>query len=89
MLSTSGRAQVALLFYTTVNLVLFTAAVYAVTMFPPLERHAGFWLGAFTAAALIVTAPAAWCLAACWPAAWRSKLIAEPSPLAQEPTRPV
>jgi hypothetical protein len=89
MLSTSGRAQVALLFYTTVNLVLFTAAVYAVTMFPPLERHAGFWLAAFTAAALIVTAPAAWCLAACWPAAWRRKLIAEPSPLAREPTRPV
>jgi hypothetical protein len=88
-LSTSARAQVALLFYTTVNLILFTAAVYAVAIFPPLERNAGLWLALFTAAGLLVTAPAAWCLAACWPAAWRKKIIADPSPLAREPTRPV
>ena len=88
-MTTGARAQVALLFYTTVNIILFTAAVYAVAIFPPLERNAGFWLALFTAAALIVTAPAAWCLAACWPPAWRKKIIAEPSPLAHEPTRPV
>ena len=88
-MTTGARAQVALLFYTTVNIILFTAAVYAVAMFPPLERNAGFWLAAITAACLVVTAPAAWCLAACWPPAWRKKIIAEPSPLAGEPTRPV
>jgi hypothetical protein len=83
------RAQIALLFYTTVNIVLFTAGVYAVTMFPPLTPDAGFWLAVFTAAGLVVTAPVAWCLGACLPAAWRKKILAEPSPLAGEPTRPI
>jgi hypothetical protein len=84
-----ARAQVALLFYTTVNIVLFTAAVYAVTLFPPLTPDAGFWLAVFTAAGLVVTAPVACCLGACLPAAWRKKIVAEPSPLASQPTRPV
>jgi hypothetical protein len=82
--------QLALLFYTTVNVIVFTAAVYAVTIFPPLERDAGFWLAVFMAASLIVTAPFAWCLGKCMlPEAWRKKILAEPSPLAGEPTRPV
>jgi dipeptide/tripeptide permease len=85
-----ARTQIALLFYTTVNIILFTAAVYAVTIFPPLERNAGFWLGLFIAASLIVTAPMAYCLGKCvLPDAWHKKVLAEPSPLAREPSRPV
>lgn len=85
-----GRAQLALLFYTTVNIILFTAAVYAVTVFPPLERNAGFWLTVFMVASLIVTAPLAWCFGKCvLPDAWRKKVLAESSPLAREPSRPV
>ena len=88
-LKLAGPAQIALLLYTTVNIILFTAAVYAVAIFPPLERNAGFWLALFTGASLLVTAPVAWCLGACVPDAWRKKIVAEPSPLAGEPTRPV
>jgi hypothetical protein len=82
--------QIALLFYTTVNVIVFTAAVYAVTIFPPLRADAGFWLVVFMGGSLLVTAPVAWCLGKCiLPAAWRKKILAEPSPLASEPTRPV
>jgi len=88
-LKIAGPAQIALLLYTTVNIILFTAAVYAVTIFPPLVPNAGFWLAAFTVAGLVVTAPVAWCVAACVPDAWRKKIVAEPSPLAGAPTRPV
>jgi hypothetical protein len=85
-----ARAQLALLFYTTVNIILFTAAVYAVAIFPPLERNAGFWLAAFVVASLVVTAPLAWCFGKCaLPDAWRKKVLAESSPPAGEPTRPV
>jgi hypothetical protein len=84
------RAQIALLFYTTVNIVIFTAAVYAVAMFPTLTPHAGFWLALIMGASLIVTAPLAWCLGGClMPAAWRKNFLAEPSPRASEPTRSV
>lgn len=85
-----ARAQLALLFYTTVNIILFTAAVYAVTLFPPLQKNAGLWLAAFIAGSLIVTAPFAWCLGKCvLPDAWRKKVLAESSPLAREPSRTV
>jgi len=83
------RARVALLFYTTINIVLFTAAVYAVTLFPPLTPDAGFWLAVFTGAGLIATAPVAWGFARWLPAGWRKKLLAEPSPLAGAPTRSI
>ncbi len=70
--------------------MLFTAAVYAVSIFPPLTPNAGFWLAVFTGASLIVTAPIAWCIGGCrMPETWRKKIVAEPSPLASEPTRPV
>jgi hypothetical protein len=85
----AARTRIALLVYSTLNIILFTAAVYAVTMFPPLEHNAGFWLAVFTAASLIVTAPVAWCVGACLPEEWRRKIIADPSPLANAPTRPV
>jgi hypothetical protein len=84
------RAPIALLFYTTVNIILFTAAVYAVAIFPPLQQNAGFWLAVFVGASLIVTAPVAWCIGGCrLAAAWRKDVLAEPSPLASEPTRPI
>ena len=81
------RAQIALLFYSTVNVVVFTAAVYAVAMFPPLTPNAGFWLMAIMAASLAVTAPVAWCVGACLPAEWRKLILAERSPQATAPTR--
>ena len=85
-----ARTQLSLLFYTTVNIILFTAAVYAVTIFPPLEKNAGFWLTVFIVASLIVTAPLAWCFGKCvLPEAWRKKVLAESSPLSREPTRSV
>jgi hypothetical protein len=85
-----ARCQLGLLFYTTLNIVVFTVAVYAVSIFPPLQKDAGFWLAVFTIGSLIVTAPIAWCVGGCrMPEAWRKKVVAEPSPLAGEPTRSV
>ena len=82
------RAPIALLFYTTVNIIIFTAAVYAVAIFPTLTPDAGFWLAVIVGAGLIATAPVAWCIGGCLlPAAWRKDVLAEPSPLASEPTR--
>jgi len=81
------RAQIALLTYSTLNIIVFTAAVYAVSMFPPLTPNAGFWMMAIMAASLVVTAPVAWCVGACFPAEWRKTILAEPSPLASAPTR--
>jgi hypothetical protein len=86
---TQARARVALLFYSTVNIVLFTAAVYAVALFPPLTPHAGFWLALFTGAGLVLTAPLAWAVGRIVPEAWRRRIMAEPSPLARAPSRPV
>jgi uncharacterized membrane protein YedE/YeeE len=86
----SMRAQIALLVYTTVNIILFTAAVYAVTIFPMLTPNAGFWLAAIMAVCLAVTAPFAWCLGKCiLPEPWRKKVLAEQSPLASEPTKTI
>ncbi|HEY6024924.1 MAG TPA: hypothetical protein VIV34_12205 [Pseudolabrys sp.] len=83
------RVQIALLFYSTINIVLFTAAVYAVTLFPPLTPNAGLWITAFAAASLIVTAPVAWCVGRCLPATWQKNIVATPSPLAGVPSRDV
>jgi len=83
------RAQIALLLYTTLNVLVFTAGIYVVMLSPRLNEDAGFWIAAVVAASLVVTAPVAWCAAACCPAAWRKKIVAERSPLADAPTRPV
>ena len=88
-MTTAVRMQIAILFYTSVNAVIFTGAVYAATMFPPLLPHAGFWIGAITAAGMLVTAPIAWFIGICLPSVWNDRLIARPSPLAQAPTRDV
>ena len=85
----SVRAQIALLFYTTANIIIFTAAVYAAALFPPLTPNAGLWIAAFTGAGLLLTAPVAWCLGACFPRAWRKTILAERSPLASRPSRTV
>jgi hypothetical protein len=87
---TGTRAQIALLFYTTVNIIIFTAAVYVVAIFPTLTPHAGFWLAVIVGAGLVVTAPLAWCVGGCLlPASWRKSILAEPSPRASEPTQTV
>lgn len=88
-MTTGVRLQIALLFYTSVNIVVFTAAVYAATMFPPLLPEAGFWIAVMTGLSLFVTAPLAWCLGACLPSAWHDRLIARQSPLSRAPTRPI
>lgn len=83
------RLQVSLLLYSTINLASFTAGVYLVMLWPTLNADAGFWLTVVVVASLILAAPVAWCLAACLPAHWRRKVVAEPSPHAGEPSRPV
>jgi len=83
------RLQIALLFYTTVNIVVFTAAVYAAAMFPPLLPHAGFWIAAITGVGLVVTAPLAWWVGAALPPVWNNRLIARQSPLSRVPSRNV
>ena len=83
------RTQIALLIYSTLNIAVFTAGIYVVMLSPALHADAGLWIAGIVAASLIVTAPLAWCAAACWPAAWRRKVVAERSPLANAPTRPV
>jgi len=88
-MTTGVRLQIALVFYTTVNIVVFTAAVYAATMFPPLLPNAGFWIAAITAVSMFATAPLAWCLGACLPSAWHDRLVARQSPIARAPTRQV
>ena len=88
-MTTAVRLQIALLFYTTFNIAVFTAAVYAATLFPPLLPNAGFWIAVITGVGLFVSAPVAWCIGACLPNAWHDRLIARPSPLARAPTRQV
>jgi hypothetical protein len=88
-MATGIRLQIALLFYTSVNIVVFTAAVYAATLLPPLLPHAGLCIAAITGASLLVTAPVAWCVGAFLPPAWHDRLVARPSPLARAPSRQV
>lgn len=83
------RAQIALLFYTTLNVAVFTVAVYIVMLWPTLNEHAGFWIAVIMAASLILTAPLAWALAPRVRPGWRKKITAVPSPLAKAPTRPI
>ena len=83
------RAQIALLFYSTLNVAVFTVVVYVVMLAPTLNERAGFWIAVSMAASLIVTAPIAWCLATCLRSDyWRKKMVAERSLLADAPTRP-
>lgn len=83
------RAQIALLIFTTLNVAVFTVAVYAVMMSPALNAHAGLWLTVAMAVSVLITAPLAWCASSCFPTGWRKKIVAERSPLAHEPSRPI
>lgn len=86
-MTTAVRLQIALLFYTTFNIVVFTAAVYAATLFPPLLPQAGLFIAAVTAVSMVVSAPVAWRVGACLPNAWHDRLVARPSSLARAPSR--
>lgn len=88
-MTTGIRAQIALLFYSTFNIIVFTAAVYATSLFPPLTAHAGFWIAAIMAVSLLASAPVAWCLGACLPREWHDKLLAKRSPLSHAPAREI
>jgi len=83
------RGQIALLFYSTFCIVVFTAAVYAAALFPPLTAHAGWWIAGITIAGMAIGAPLAWTVGRVWPHAWREGLIARQSPLAHEPGREI
>lgn len=81
------RAQIALLLFTTLNVAVFTVAVYIVMLSPTLNEHAGFWLTLTMAASVLITAPLAWCAASCCPVGLRKKIVAERSPLSDAPSR--
>lgn len=83
------RAQIALLLYSTLIVILFTVGIYIVMLSPALTDHAGFWITVIVGASLVAAAPIAWCLASRCPTTWRKKIVAEPSPLASEPTRSI
>lgn len=88
-MTTGHRTQIALLFYSTFNVIAFTAAVYATSLFPPLTPNAGFWLGAIMTVSLIVSAPIAWRLGALLPRELHGKLVARQSPLSHAPARDI
>jgi hypothetical protein len=85
--TTGIRKQIALLFYTTFNLIAFTAAIYVTSLFPPLKAHADFWVVTIMAVSLVLSAPVAWCLGACLPREWHDKLLAKQSPMSHAPSR--
>jgi hypothetical protein len=83
------RGQIALLFYSSFCVIVFTAAVYAAAMFPPLTAHAGLWIAGLTLAGMAVGVPLAWAVGRAWPREWHEGLIARQSPLAHEPGRDI
>lgn len=83
------RAQIALLLYTTLNIAVFTVALYVVMPSPTLNEHAGLWLTVTMIASLLVTAPLCWMVAPHINGKWRKKIVAQRSPLATTPTRPI
>lgn len=83
------RAQVALVFFTTLNVAVFTVAVYVVMLSPALNVHAGYWLIVSMLASTVVTAPLCWALAPRVRPSLRNKVVAVRSPLADAPSRPV
>jgi len=86
-MKSAARVQIALLFYTTFNIVMFAAATYAGTLFPPLLPYAGLVITGFMTVGLMFGLPIAWAVGKALPRDWHSGLIARRSPLAHEPTR--
>lgn len=83
------RAQIAMLFFTTLNVAVFTVAVYVVMLSPTLNAHAGYWLLSGMIASLLITAPFCWLVAPRVGGKLRKKIVAERSPLSRAPSRPV
>jgi hypothetical protein len=83
------RAQVALVFFTTLNVAVFTVAVYIVMLSPTLNVHAGYWLIVSMVGSALVTGPLCWALAPRVNGKLRRRIVAEPSPLAHKPTRSI
>lgn len=81
------RAQVALVFFTTLNVAVFTVAVYIVMLSPTLNDHAGYWLIVSMLGSAAITWPLCWALAPRVNGKLKKKIVAEPSPLAHEPSR--
>lgn len=81
------RAQIALLLFTTLNVAVFTAAVYIVMLSPTLNEHAGFWLILSMVGSALITAPLSWLLAPRVNGKLRKKIVAERSPLSDAPSR--
>lgn len=88
-MKSASRVQIVLLFYTTFNIVMFTAAIYAGTLFPPLVPHTGLVIACIMALGLIGGLPLAWVVGRAFPHDWHDGLIARQSPLAHEPAREV
>ncbi|WP_137044588.1 hypothetical protein [Pseudolabrys sp. FHR47] len=88
-MKSAARVQIALLFYTTFNIVMFTAATYAGTLFPPLVPHTGLVIACMMALGLIGGLPLAWAVGNALPRDWHQGLIARQSPLAHEPAREI
>lgn len=85
----ASRVQIALLFYTTFNIVMFTAAIYAGTLFPPLVPYTGIVIAGMMALGLVGGLPLAWAVGKALPRDWHGGLIARQSPLAHEPAREI
>lgn len=88
-MTSAARVQIALLFYTTFNIVMFTAATYAGTLFPPLVPHTGLVIAGFMTVGLVGGLPLAWAVGKTLPRDWHGGLIARQSPLAHEPAREI
>ncbi len=83
------RLQIAALIYSMTNAVMFSAGLIVVLMTPALNENAGFWIATVVALSLVLAAPFARLIAPRLQARyWRRRMLAEPSPLAQAPTRP-
>jgi len=83
------RGQIALLFYSTFVVVVFTAAVYAAALFPPLTAHAGWWIAGITIAGMAIGVPLSCLVGRACPSEWHQDLVARQSPLAHEPGRDI
>ncbi|WP_162826809.1 hypothetical protein [Pseudolabrys taiwanensis] len=83
------RAQVAMLFFTTLNVAVFTVVVYVVMLSPTLNVHAGYWMLFSMIGSALITAPLCWLVAPRVSGKLRKRLVAERSPLSDAPSRPV
>jgi len=83
------RGQIALLFYSTFCVVVFTIAVYAAALFPPLTAHAGWWIAGITIVGMVIGVPLATLVGRACPSDWHKDLVARQSPLAHEPGRDI